>query len=202
MVNKACRYSRIVRLVRVDDAVGLMLGYDTTYVGRDGTTVLLPRGHVITREDVEKLKDSGVYFVWVMGDEEGSDLMYEWEIAETVANAVAGRNVQVKPARQGSAQLVAAVGGVLVVDPNGLRALNLSGNVLLITRQNYVGVVGGDVVGVVDVIPLSMKRQEVRNYIGLGAWSMLSRLERLGLVLLLRAPRFTKAGRATCTTQS
>jgi hypothetical protein len=32
MVNKACRYSRIVRLVRVDDAVGLMLGYDTTYV--------------------------------------------------------------------------------------------------------------------------------------------------------------------------
>jgi len=163
MVNKACRYSRIVRLVRVDDAVGLMLGYDTTYVGRDGTTVLLPRGHVITKEDVEKLKDSGVYFVWVMGDEEGSDLMYEWEIAETVANAVAGRNVQVKPARQGSAQLVAAVGGVLVVDPNGLRALNLSGNVLLITRQNYVGVVGGDVVGVVDVIPLSMKRQEVEE---------------------------------------
>ncbi len=163
MVNKACRYPRLVRLVRVDDAVGLVLGYDTTYVGKDGATVLLPRGHVITREDVEKLKDAGVYFVWVVGEEEGSDLMYEWEIAEAVANAVAGRNVKVKPARQGSAQLVAAVGGVLVVDHNGLRALNLSGNVLLITRQNYVGVVGGEVVGVVDVIPLSMRRQEVEE---------------------------------------
>lgn len=71
-----------MRLVRVEDAVGQVLGYDTTYVGKDGgATVLLPRGHVITRDDVERLKDSGVYFVWVEGNEESSDLMYEWEIA-------------------------------------------------------------------------------------------------------------------------
>ena len=113
MINKACRYSRLVRFVRVDDAIGLMLGYDTTYVGRDGAAVLLPRGHIITREDVEKLKDSGVYFVRIMGDEEGSDLMHEWEIAEAVANAVAGRNIYVKLVKQGSAQLLTAVNGGL-----------------------------------------------------------------------------------------
>ena len=152
-----------VRLVRVDDAVGQVLGYDTTYVGRDGAMVLLPRGHVITKEDVERLKDSGVYFVWVEGDEELSDLMYEWEIAETVARAVAGDNTYVKQARQGSAWIMASINGVLRVDVNGLTELNLSGDVLLITRQGMSGVVKDELVGVVDVIPLSMRRGEVER---------------------------------------
>ncbi len=152
-----------VRLVRVDDAVGQVLGYDTTYVGKDGAMVLLPRGHVITREDVERLKDSGVYFVWVEGDEESSDLMYEWEIAETVARAVAGENTYVRQARQGSAWIMAGANGVLRVDVNGLTELNLSGDVLLITRQGMSGVVKDELVGVVDVIPLSMRRGEVER---------------------------------------
>ncbi|WP_252900726.1 molybdopterin-binding protein [Vulcanisaeta sp. JCM 14467] len=152
-----------MRLVRVDDAVGQVLGYDTTYVGKDGAMVLLPRGHVITREDVERLKDSGVYFVWVEGDEESSDLMYEWEIAETVARAVAGENTYVRQARQGSAWIMAGANGVLRVDVNGLTELNLSGDVLLITRQGMSGVVKDELVGVVDVIPLSMRRGEVER---------------------------------------
>ena len=152
-----------MRLVRVDDAVGQVLGYDTTYVGKDGAMVLLPRGHVITREDVERLKDSGVYFVWVEGDEELSDLMYEWEIAETVARAVAGENTYVRQARQGSAWIMAGTNGVLRVDINGLTELNLSGDVLLITRQGMSGVVKDELVGVVDVIPLSMRRSEVER---------------------------------------
>ncbi|WP_243671707.1 hypothetical protein [Vulcanisaeta sp. JCM 16161] len=94
-----------------------MLGYDTTYVGKDGATVLLPRGHVITRDDVERLKNSGVYFVWVEGNEESSDLMYEWEIAETVARAVAGENTYVRPARQGSAWIMSSINGVLRLIP-------------------------------------------------------------------------------------
>ncbi|WP_243666564.1 molybdopterin-binding protein [Vulcanisaeta sp. JCM 16159] len=152
-----------MRLVRVEDAVGQVLGYDTTYVGRDGATVLLPRGHVITRDDVERLKDSGVYFVWVEGNEESSDLMYEWEIAEAMARAVAGENTYVKPARQGSAWIMASVNGVLKVDIHGLTELNLGGNVLLITRQGMSGVVKDELVGVVDVIPLSMRRDEVEE---------------------------------------
>ncbi|ADN49783.1 molybdopterin-binding protein [Vulcanisaeta distributa] len=152
-----------MRLVRVEDAIGQVLGYDTTYVGRDGATVLLPRGHVITRDDVEKLKDSGVYFVWVEGNEESSDLMYEWEIAETVARAVAGENTYIKPARQGSAWIMSSVNGVLKVDIHGLTELNLGGNVLLITRQGMSGVVKDELVGIIDVIPLSMRRSEVEE---------------------------------------
>ncbi len=155
-----------MRLVRVEDAIGQVLGYDTTYVGRDGgATVLLPRGgHVITKDDVEKLKDSGVYFVWVEGNEESSDLMYEWEIAETVARAVAGgENTYVKPAKQGSAWIMAGINGVLKVDVHGLTELNLGGSVLLITRQSMSGAVKDELIGVVDVIPLSMRRDEVEE---------------------------------------
>lgn len=109
------------------------------------------------------MKDSGVYFVWVEGDEESSDLMYEWEIAETVARAVAGENTYVRQARQGSAWIMAGANGVLRVDVNGLTELNLSGDVLLITRQGMSGVVKDELVGVVDVIPLSMRRGEVER---------------------------------------
>ncbi|MFB6469817.1 MAG: molybdopterin-binding protein [Vulcanisaeta sp. AZ3] len=152
-----------MRLVRVDDAIGLALGYDTTYVGLDGATVLLPRGHVITREDVEKLKNSGVYFVWVIGDEEANDIVYEWEIAKIAAEAVAGENVRVELARQGSARLLASVNGVLVVDVDSLRKLNLSETVLLITEASYTGVIVNDLVGIIDVIPLSMRRSDVEG---------------------------------------
>ncbi|WP_243681555.1 molybdopterin-binding protein [Vulcanisaeta souniana] len=147
-----------------------MLGYDTTYVGRDGATVLLPRGgHVITKDDVERLRDSGVYFVWVEGNEESSDLMYEWEVSERVARAVAGGdNTYVKPARQGSAWIMSSINGVLRVDINGLVKLNLSGNALLITKQDMNGVVKDELVGIIDVIPLSMQREEVEELLRFG----------------------------------
>lgn len=153
-------------MVRVEDAVGQVLGYDTTYVGRDGATVLLPRGHVITKDDVERLKDSGVYFVWVEGNEESSDLMYEWEVAEIMARAVAGDNTYVKPARQGSAWIMSSINGVLKVDINGLTGLNLSGDVLLITKQVMSGVIKDELIGVIDVIPLSMRRGDIEKLLG------------------------------------
>ncbi|BDR93545.1 molybdopterin-binding protein [Vulcanisaeta souniana] len=157
-----------MRLIRVEDSVGQVLGYDTTYVGRDGATVLLPRGHVITKDDVERLRDSGVYFVWVEGNEESSDLMYEWEVSERVARAVAGDNTYVKPARQGSAWIMSSINGVLRVDINGLVKLNLSGNALLITKQDMNGVVKDELVGIIDVIPLSMQREEVEELLRFG----------------------------------
>ncbi|WP_069806730.1 molybdopterin-binding protein [Vulcanisaeta thermophila] len=174
-----------MRLVRVEDAVGLVLGYDTTYVSRDGATVLLPRGHVITQEDVERLKDSGVYFVWVQGDEESSELMYEWEVAEAVARSLAGGNIEVKPARQGSALLVSRVPGVLRVNVDALVRFNMNGNVLLITKHNHTAVGSGEVVGVVDVIPLSMHRKDVEGLLGFGTIIDVVpfRLRRVGVVI-------------------
>ncbi|MGC8543720.1 MAG: molybdopterin-binding protein [Vulcanisaeta sp.] len=174
-----------MRLVRVEDAVGQVLGYDTTYVGKDGAAVLLPKGHVITRDDVEKLKDSGVYFVWIEGDEESSDLMYEWEIAEIMANALAGENTYVKPARQGSAWILSSVNGVLRVNVSGLQEFNLNGNVLLITKPSMTGVIKDELVGIVDVVPLSMRREDVNEllrYRGLISVVPFSR-RRIGIVI-------------------
>ncbi|ADY01458.1 molybdopterin binding domain [Vulcanisaeta moutnovskia 768-28] len=152
-----------MRLVRVEDAVGQILGYDTTYVGRDGAALLLPKGHVITNDDVERLKDSGVYFVWIEGNEESSNLMYEWEIAEVVANALAGENTYVKPARQGSAWILSSINGVLKINVDRLREFNLNGNVFLITKTSMTGVVKDELIGIVDVVPLGMRREDVNE---------------------------------------
>ncbi|MCY0873375.1 MAG: molybdopterin-binding protein [Acidianus infernus] len=148
-----------MKQVKTEEAVGKILGYDTTYVGKDGATTLLPRGHVITKEDVERLKDSGVYYVWI--DEGSDDYVYEWDITPQIAQGICGENISISPGKQGSTLLFSKVKGVITIDVERLVNFNLNQNVLLITRFNYTPVIEGDLVGVVEVIPFKMTKEEV-----------------------------------------
>jgi len=148
-----------MRQVKTEEAIGKVLGYDTTYVGKEGATTLLPRGHVITKEDVELLKNSGVYYVWI--DEGSDDFVYEWDITPQIAGSICGENVNVVPGKQGSTMLFSKVKGVITIDVEKLVSFNLNQNVLLITKYNYTPVIEGDLIGVVEVIPFKMKKEEV-----------------------------------------
>ena len=151
-----------MKQVKTEEAVGKVLGYDTTYVGKEGATTLLPRGHIITKEDVELLKNSGVYYVWVNEGEEG-DFVYEWDITPQVANNICGENVNIVPGKQGSTMLFSKVKGVLTIDVQKLVSFNLNQSVLLITKYNYTPVTEGDLIGVVEVIPFKMKKEDVEK---------------------------------------
>jgi hypothetical protein len=59
-----------MKKVQTEMATGKILAYDTIIVTPEKSSTLLVKGHRITRKDVERLKDSGVYSVWVDdGDE-------------------------------------------------------------------------------------------------------------------------------------
>ena len=146
--------------VRTEDAVGKVLAYDTTYVGPDNATILLKRGHVITQEDVEKLKNSGVYYVWVEGEEEPG-YVYEWDITPFVASKVIGKNLKYEYSGQGLTRVISTVPGILKVDAEAVTAFNENGQVLIITMPNNRPLGKGELAAVVEVIPLKMKKEEL-----------------------------------------
>lgn len=156
----------MVAKVRTEDAVGKKLAYDTTIVTPDSAGTLLPRGHIITPEDVDKLKNSGVYYVWIEEGEEGKDIAYEWEITPYVGSKVVDVNtIDVVPGKQGLTFLYSKIPGVLEVDGDRLVEFNMNMQVYVILKQNYTALGDKDLVGTVEVIPFSMRREELENLV-------------------------------------
>lgn len=103
--------------MKVEEAVGKKLALDTTYVGTEGAFTLLPRGHIIKEDDVEKLKSSGAYFVWV---EDGSeDVVHEQEATAMVAEKIIGENLKIEMGRQGATLIYSAIPGIFMADRRG-----------------------------------------------------------------------------------
>ncbi|MGC8644979.1 MAG: molybdopterin-binding protein [Thermoplasmata archaeon] len=149
-----------MRRVKTDRSEGLRLAYDTTIVTPKISRTLLPKGHVIRREDVPRLKDSGVFEVWV---EDGGDEVREDEISAGVAKRISGENVLIKRGKHGMCTLVAAKPGVITISRGSLRKINEKGSAMVILRRNGTAVSRGEIVGVVDSIPLSLKRRELNS---------------------------------------
>lgn len=147
--------------IRVEDAVGRALAYDTTYVGVDKAAILLRKGHVLTKEDVERLKSSGVYYVWVEGEEPG--YVYEWDITPYVASRIIGRNLSYVYAGQGLTWVVSTKPGILRVDVGAVAEFNENGDVLVITMPPNRPMGKGEIAAAVEVVPLKMRREELES---------------------------------------
>ena len=116
-----------LRVVRTEEAVGKRLAYDTTLVTKEKAQVLLSRGKIIEEEDVERLKSSGVYYVYVEEEGESQDLCYEWEISALICQRVIdSETLECRPARQGAALIYSRTPGVIEVNRDVMRAVTLS----------------------------------------------------------------------------
>jgi hypothetical protein len=151
-----------MKKVQTEMATGKILAYDTTIVTPEKSSTLLARGHKITRKDVERLKDSGVYSVWV--DDGDEHLIHEWDISSKIAKKAADPgSVEVVDGKHGIAYLFSRNPGILTVNSEMMLKFNLNGKVLLITRMEGTAVGKGEIVGAVDVIPLSLRRREMKS---------------------------------------
>ncbi|MEW9492437.1 MAG: molybdopterin-binding protein, partial [Candidatus Aramenus sulfurataquae] len=126
---------------------------------------LLERGHIIQEEDVSKLLDSGVYYVWIDEGIQEENTMYEWEITPYVASKIVDDKIEIVSGKQGITLLYSRIPGLLEINVEELVNFNLNQKVLLITKRNYTGLGKGDFIGSVEVIPFSMKKSEVDSVI-------------------------------------
>ncbi|MGC8557681.1 MAG: molybdopterin-binding protein [Nitrososphaeria archaeon] len=145
----------------VELAVGKELAYDTTVVNGEKAGVLLEKGHVVSEADVELLKMSGLYRVYVSDNSGG---IFESRIAEAVAGASTDTaSVNIRPGRQGSAILFSKFPGVISVDEDMLKSVNMSGMALLITRKKFEAVGTNELIGVVDSVPLYESEERLNS---------------------------------------
>ncbi len=156
-----------VKVVKVEDAVGKVLAYDVTMVTPESMGSPLRKGHMIRPEDVEILKSSGHYYVYVVdGPYSTGSEVHEDEAVLELGKMVAGDGTAVYARQGGKALIRAAVDGALLISEEGVRKVNESGYFALITRSNWIGVRKGDALAIIDLIPFYVNRSVLEKIRG------------------------------------
>jgi hypothetical protein len=152
------------RIVKVERAIGKRGAHDVSVVTADAKGTVIKRGDVIKASDVKAFKEAGHDFIAVLDPQEKSiDVIWEDEAVVELANAVAGDGCEVKYTGEGKAFLLAERGGALRINDEGVKRINLATDFRLMTRREDSWVCKGDLVGIVDLIPLHITRQDLHS---------------------------------------
>ncbi len=149
------------RTVPVEEAIGMVIPHDITEI-RPGAFKgpAFRKGHVITADDIPRLKRLGKNHIYVIEYE--SDDLHENEAALALAAAVAGEGVTYDPeVVEGKITFRAARDGILKVNKEALLSFNLLGEVMLATRHENFFVRQGEPLAAGRAIPLVVKKSLV-----------------------------------------
>jgi len=168
----------MLREVKVEDAVGMVLSHDLTQIvpgtfkGR-----LFRKGHQIREEDIPALLSIGKEHIYVM--ELAPGYLHEDEAAERMARAVAGANVTLTEPREGKVNVKAAIHGLAKLHKPFIDAVNGVDELVLSTiHTNTVVQPGQSLVGT-RVIPLIVEEAKIA-----GVEREAARLRAAGTVLV------------------
>ncbi len=152
----------MLKVIPVEDAVGLPLAHDITEIvpGKHKGPAFR-RGHIVRQEDISKLLDVGKRNLYVMELEK--DELHEEDAALRLAKAAAGENLELTDPSEGRINLVATVSGLLKVDSDLLFRFNSLGDLMLATLPADRYVKEGTVVAGTRTIPVVVKEELVRR---------------------------------------
>ncbi len=148
--------------VPVEKAIGKKLLHDITLITERAKGAIFKKGHIIKPEDVELLKNAGHYYVFVEESVE-EDVILEDEAVKNFAKYISGPNTYIKSVEEGKAMIFAKHKGLLKVSYEGLLAVNNSGTFIVVTRQGNIGVSKGELIAVVDLVPLAIRKNEMKE---------------------------------------
>ena len=149
-----------MKMIKVEDAVGSILSHDVTQIipgefkGR-----LFKKGHIIKKEDIEKLLSIGKEHVYVWEKEEG--MLHENDAAEVLCAMCKGEYMERSQAKEGKIELSAACDGLLKINNNGLKAVNGFGQMMIATRHGNFAVKKGDKLAGTRIIPLVIEEEKM-----------------------------------------
>lgn len=139
--------------VKVEQAVGLVLGHDITKIVPDvfkGRA--FKKGHIITLQDVPELLKLGKEHIYVISSD--MDKIHENEAALRIAKSAGKKGISLSEPNEGKVNLVAEYSGLLKVNKEQLRKINSINDVMFATLHNNRIVQKDEVVGGTRIIPL------------------------------------------------
>lgn len=145
-----------MRKVAVNDAIGLALGHDITKIvpGQEKKRAF-KRGHIITVEDVARLRDLGKNNIYVWDETE--ELVHEDDAAVRLAEHAQGSGLSWIGPSQGRVNFCAEISGLFKVDVERLHNLNNLEHLVFATIHNNRIVAPGQTVAGCRVVPLAVE---------------------------------------------
>ncbi len=159
----------MAKLVKVEDAVGMVLCHDITEVDpeRGVKGAAFKKGHIIREEDIPKLKRLGKEFIYILELKE--DEIHEDDAAVILADALMGQNTyRDEEPSEGKIKIYSSVYGVTRINVEALTEFNLIGEPSCATIHDGMVVREGDVVAAVRIISLVAKRDEIERAAEIG----------------------------------
>ncbi len=151
-----------LREVKVEEAVGMVLAHDLTQIvpgefkGR-----LFRKGHVVTAEDLPRLKDIGKENLYMI-ELADSDL-HEDDAADRMAQALAGDHIVRGEPAEGKVSLKSTVHGLAYVAKEVVQAINRVGDIALATVVDRRVVRPGEALAATRAIPLIVPKTKVEE---------------------------------------
>ncbi|RWX75462.1 4-diphosphocytidyl-2C-methyl-D-erythritol kinase [Neorhizobium lilium] len=139
----------------LSNAKGLVLAHSARLP--DGR---LPKGHVLSRDDIRRLSDAGVSSVTAVRLDDGD--MLEDAAAQAVAASIAPDNLNFSEASTGRVNIYAKVDGLFVASREVVDCVNrIDPAITLACLADHVPVRAGDMVATVKIIPLAVQGVKV-----------------------------------------
>ncbi|MFC5405058.1 molybdopterin-binding protein [Cohnella soli] len=150
----------IVREVKVEDAIGMVLAHDLTQI-LPGTFKgrLFRKGHRVSAEDIPKLKDIGKEHLYAI--EMANTDLHEDDAAFRMAISLAGDNIALSEPHEGKVSLKSGITGLAVVAREVVDGINRLGDIALATVVNDRVVHVGESLAATRVIPLLVSEAKV-----------------------------------------
>jgi molybdenum cofactor synthesis domain-containing protein len=151
-----------IRKVRVEDAIGMVLGHDMTKIAPgEYKGPLFKKGHIVCEEDIPYLKDIGKEHIFLIDLTAGQ--VHENDAIARIARAVTGSNVVTTEPSEGRINIKAAKDGLLKVNREAVTAINTVEHAVVSTRHDNSLVKRGDMLAGIKVVPLVVDESMVRS---------------------------------------
>jgi len=151
----------MVKIVDVEKAIGKKIAHDIIQYGPKMKAVIFKRGHVVKKEDIEKLKNAGNYRVYV--EDDNFNGIHEDEAALRLMKAAAGKNTFVTRPNKGRVNLISKISGIARINVEAIKQVNLIKNFILVTVKDWSPIKQGQVIASGKIVPLSLKEEEIKR---------------------------------------
>lgn len=154
--------SNIMKKVAVEKAVGMILCHDITQIipGKFKGPAFR-KGHIVQKDDIEKLKEIGKEYLYIWQPKEGE--IHEDEASLRISKAVAGENIELTEAVEGKITLKSLTRGLFKVKSELLYEINSMESITIPCLPNNFKVEKGQGLSGVRIVPLAIKEEKIEK---------------------------------------
>lgn len=149
-----------MKKVRVEDAIGMTLCHDITAIRGNFKGAAFRRGHVITPEDVEKLKDIGKQHVFIWEEQAGE--IHEEDAALRLSKLCQVEQGVYTGPSEGKMVQTAGTFGMFRVNVELQRAINRIGDITISSIPDHYPVEPGDRLCSMRIVPLVTQETQIQ----------------------------------------